>query len=190
MKSFLVFFMFFDLAARNSGCYIKFIKNRNGKIEPSLSVFWLRFDSVNIFFILAPFYPGKRDEGWWLVIGEHKTNSLLAIKHVSLQQKKKIALELVPQKVILEIFWSYWHYQIIGWWDKICSVYDVRRLRRMWSRVRDQFECCWRWRLIWWLIRSRIWRRRKDGRMKSRNLRWIFFRVRFRFSFSRKTGKR
>jgi len=49
--------------------------------------------------VIAPFYPGKRDEGWWLVIGEHKTNSLLAIKHVSLQQKKKIALELVPQKV-------------------------------------------------------------------------------------------
>ena len=49
--------------------------------------------------ILAPFYPGKRDEGWWLVIGEQKTNTLLAIKHVSFQQKKKIALELVPQKV-------------------------------------------------------------------------------------------
>ena len=53
---------------------------------------------------LAPFYPGKRDEGWWLVIGEHKTNSLLAIKHVSLQQKKKIALELVPQKVFLKFY--------------------------------------------------------------------------------------
>lgn len=62
---------------------------------------------MNIILILAPFYPGKRDEGWWLVIGEHKTNSLLAIKHVSLQQKKKIALELVPQKVSLEFFWSY-----------------------------------------------------------------------------------
>jgi len=59
---------------------------------------------MNIILILAPFYPGKRDEGWWLVIGEHKTNSLLAIKHVSLQQKKKIALELVPQKVSLEFF--------------------------------------------------------------------------------------
>jgi len=49
--------------------------------------------------VIAPFYPGKRDEGWWLVIGEQKTNTLLAIKHVSFQQKKKIALELVPQKV-------------------------------------------------------------------------------------------
>ena len=58
---------------------------------------FLIFD--NLLKILAPFYPGKRDEGWWLVIGEQKTNTLLAIKHVSLQQKKKIALELVPQKV-------------------------------------------------------------------------------------------
>ena len=64
---------------------------------------------MNIISNLAPFYPGKRDEGWWLVIGEHKTNSLLAIKHVSLQQKKKIALELVPQKVSFEVSWSYWH---------------------------------------------------------------------------------
>ena len=61
------------------------------------------FDSANITWFSAPFYPGKRDEGWWLVIGEHKTNSLLAIKHVSLQQKKKIALELVPQKVSLKV---------------------------------------------------------------------------------------
>jgi len=39
MKSFLVFFMFIDLAARISGRYIKFIKNRNGKIELSAAVF-------------------------------------------------------------------------------------------------------------------------------------------------------
>ena len=40
--------MFIDLAARNSGCYTKFIKNRNGKIEPSLSVFLLRFDLLTL----------------------------------------------------------------------------------------------------------------------------------------------
>jgi len=61
------------------------------------------------FYSLAPFYPGKRDEGWWLVIGEHKTNSLLAIKHISLQQKKKVSLELVPQKVkkYLEVLYNF-----------------------------------------------------------------------------------
>ena len=57
------------------------------------------YDRETLISLLAPFYPGKRDEGWWLVIGEHKTNSLLAIKHISLQQKKKVSLELVPQKV-------------------------------------------------------------------------------------------
>ena len=70
----------------------------------AMSLVSLCFDNANVISNLAPFYPGKRDEGWWLVIGEHKTNSLLAIKHVSLQQKKKIALELVPQKVSLKIF--------------------------------------------------------------------------------------
>jgi len=36
--------MFFDLTAKNSGRYIKFIKNRNGKMELSLLVlFYLLF---------------------------------------------------------------------------------------------------------------------------------------------------
>jgi len=48
---------------------------------------------------IAPFYPGKRDEGWWCVVGDPKTNHLLAIKHITLQQKKKVTLEVVPQKV-------------------------------------------------------------------------------------------
>jgi len=48
--------------------------------------------------VIAPFYPGKRDEGWWCVVGDPKTNHLLAIKHITLQQKKKVTLEVVPQK--------------------------------------------------------------------------------------------
>ena len=32
----------------------------------------------------APHYPGRRDEGWWLVVGDAKSNSLLAIKRVNL----------------------------------------------------------------------------------------------------------
>jgi hypothetical protein len=59
---------------------------------------------LNNFFLkkllnLAPFYPGKRDEGWWCIVGDPKTNHLLAIKHITLQQKKKVTLEVVPQKV-------------------------------------------------------------------------------------------
>lgn len=32
----------------------------------------------------APHFPGRRDEGWWLVVGDTKANSLLAIKRVNL----------------------------------------------------------------------------------------------------------
>ncbi|CAN8318015.1 unnamed protein product [Cochlearia groenlandica] len=41
----------------------------------------------------APRYPKKKEEGWWLVVGETKTNQLHTIKWVSLQQKAKVKLE-------------------------------------------------------------------------------------------------
>ncbi|MCL7047252.1 hypothetical protein MKW94_014479 [Papaver nudicaule] len=43
----------------------------------------------------APRYPKSKEEGWWLVIGDSKTNQLLAIKRVSLQRKSKVKLEFV-----------------------------------------------------------------------------------------------
>ncbi|XP_017305178.1 putative U5 small nuclear ribonucleoprotein 200 kDa helicase [Diaphorina citri] len=45
--------------------------------------------------VIAPFYPQKREEGWWVVIGDPKTNSLLSIKRLTLQQKAKIKLDFV-----------------------------------------------------------------------------------------------
>ena len=30
----------------------------------------------------APRYPKKKEEGWWLVVGDTKTNQLVAIKRV------------------------------------------------------------------------------------------------------------
>ena len=43
----------------------------------------------------APRFPGRRDEGWWLVLGDAKANKLLAIKRVSLAAaaKAKLAFE-------------------------------------------------------------------------------------------------
>lgn len=38
--------------------------------------------------IIAPFFPHKRDEGWWVVIGEPKHNSLVSIKRLTLLQLK------------------------------------------------------------------------------------------------------
>lgn len=49
--------------------------------------------------VIAPFFPQKRDEGWWLVIGDPKTNSLISIKRVTLQQKAKVKLDFVAPSV-------------------------------------------------------------------------------------------
>lgn len=45
--------------------------------------------------IIAPFFPQKREESWWLVVGEPKSNLLFAIKRLTLQQRSTHAkLEL------------------------------------------------------------------------------------------------
>lgn len=33
----------------------------------------------------------KREEGWWVVIGDSKSNSLISIKRLTLQQKAKVS---------------------------------------------------------------------------------------------------
>ncbi|CAH9099603.1 unnamed protein product [Cuscuta epithymum] len=43
--------------------------------------------------VFAPRYPKTKDEGWWLVVGDPKTNQLLAIKRVSLQRKSRVKLD-------------------------------------------------------------------------------------------------
>jgi len=45
--------------------------------------------------VKAPYYPKRKDEGWWLVVGDPKANSLLSIKRVSLQSRSKVKLEFV-----------------------------------------------------------------------------------------------
>lgn len=41
----------------------------------------------------APFYPAKKLENWWLVVGEEKTKNLLAIKRVTIGRELKVKLE-------------------------------------------------------------------------------------------------
>jgi pre-mRNA-splicing helicase BRR2 len=43
--------------------------------------------------------PQKREEGWWLVIGDPKTNTLISIKRVSLQQKTTAKLDFLAPAV-------------------------------------------------------------------------------------------
>ncbi|OAA64846.1 pre-mRNA splicing helicase [Cordyceps fumosorosea ARSEF 2679] len=47
------------------------------------------FDST----VHAPFYPTKKMENWWLVVGDDKTNSLLAIKRVTIGRELTVRLE-------------------------------------------------------------------------------------------------
>lgn len=45
--------------------------------------------------VSAPFYPAKKMENWWLVVGEEKSNSLLAIKRITVGRKLEVKLEYV-----------------------------------------------------------------------------------------------
>nr|POE81599.1 dexh-box atp-dependent rna helicase dexh12 [Quercus suber] len=45
----------------------------------------------------APRYPKAKEEGWWLVVGDTKSNQLLAIKRVSLQRKAKARMKTVGE---------------------------------------------------------------------------------------------
>ncbi|CAA3019026.1 D -box ATP-dependent RNA helicase D 12-like [Olea europaea subsp. europaea] len=41
----------------------------------------------------SPRYPKAKEEGWWLVVGDTKTNQLLAIKRVTLQRRSRVKLD-------------------------------------------------------------------------------------------------
>jgi pre-mRNA-splicing helicase BRR2 len=49
--------------------------------------------------VIAPLFPQKREEGWWLVIGELKTNTLLSIKRLTLQKKTEIILDFLAPSI-------------------------------------------------------------------------------------------
>jgi pre-mRNA-splicing helicase BRR2 len=43
----------------------------------------------------APRYPKTKNEGWWLVIGDPKTNNLLSIKRLTMKSKHKAKLNFM-----------------------------------------------------------------------------------------------
>jgi pre-mRNA-splicing helicase BRR2 len=45
--------------------------------------------------VVAPLFPQKREEGWWLVIGELKSNALISIKRLTLQQQAQVVLDFI-----------------------------------------------------------------------------------------------
>ena len=45
--------------------------------------------------VAAPLFPREKKEGWWVVVGNTKTNSLLSLKRVTLQKSQKVMLEFM-----------------------------------------------------------------------------------------------
>ena len=54
----------------------------NTSLEPDLTVH-------------APFYPAKKSENWWVIVGDEKNKTLLAIKRVTIAKKLEMKLEFV-----------------------------------------------------------------------------------------------
>ncbi|KAI1345118.1 Sec63 Brl domain-containing protein [Xylariaceae sp. FL0016] len=55
----------------------------------------------------APFYPAKKLENWWLLVGEESTKTLLAIKRVTISKSLQVKLEYTvptPGKHDLKLF--------------------------------------------------------------------------------------
>ena len=46
----------------------------------------------------APFYPAEKSESYWLVVGDQKAHSLLAIKKVTVPRKLETVLEFTLEK--------------------------------------------------------------------------------------------
>uniref|UniRef100_A0A8C1M6N6 BRR2 homolog n=1 Tax=Cyprinus carpio TaxID=7962 RepID=A0A8C1M6N6_CYPCA len=53
--------------------------------------------------VIAPLFPQKREEGWWVVIGDPKSNSLISIKRLTLQQKAKVSPAVVKLDFVAPI---------------------------------------------------------------------------------------
>lgn len=43
--------------------------------------------------VVAPRYANNKDEGWWLIVGDDKTNRVFTVKHIALKQESNVKLE-------------------------------------------------------------------------------------------------
>jgi len=43
--------------------------------------------------VVAPLFPEKKVEGWWVVVGDTAKNLLLSVKRVTLKQRAKVKLD-------------------------------------------------------------------------------------------------
>ena len=75
--------------ATNSPAYLKISATRGDEDE----------DGEPDTTVHAPFYPLKKMENWWLVVGDESTKNLLAIKRVTIGKKLETRLEFVPTRV-------------------------------------------------------------------------------------------
>eukprot|EP00798_Chlamydomonas_sp_ICE-L_P019204 gene19204-25822_t len=50
--------------------------------------------------VTAPRFPARKEEAWWLVVGDSKNNTLLAIKRVTLQKAAKVKLDFVAPAAV------------------------------------------------------------------------------------------
>ena len=75
--------------ATNSPAYLKISATRGDEDE----------DAEPDTTVHAPFYPLKKMENWWLVVGDESTKNLLAIKRVTIGKKLETRLEFVPTRV-------------------------------------------------------------------------------------------
>ena len=46
----------------------------------------------------APFYPKRKIENWWLVVGDQETKQLLSIKKVTVQRRLKVKLDFTTSQ--------------------------------------------------------------------------------------------
>lgn len=45
--------------------------------------------------VVAPYYAGSKDEGWWLIVGDEKANRVFTVKHIALKQESNVKLEFL-----------------------------------------------------------------------------------------------